>query len=250
MNLSETNLAAHLQINEDERNQAWEEKFFKLLTESNLQILAEDPQTGPDGWPYLICDIATTVATTQTQSKQAKVDSAQKILHWLSSRGIGLVINSKKLPYPEYVFTFGMIWSFRETGFFIKYQGERTKNSLNKEAMQQQASKQFVIEQNSPLKVGAPTVEYLPPYVRAIVKNFLRDQGVFDARILMISVDGENYDLCFSLESLGSPPLAEHEGILEALSWFLPPHYAIALVSESSLSEADQSSFTSRFASL
>lgn len=215
-----SNLTAHLQTTEEDRNQAWDEKFFKLLSESNLQILADDPQQGPDGWPYLICEVTGEI---RGNSENDSADSAQKILHWLSTRGIGLVVNPKKLPYPDYVFSYGMIWSFRETGYFIKYQNLSI-------------DKQFVIDQTKNIKVGPPSIEYLPLYVRSIIKDFLRDQSIFDARILMISTDGENYDLCFSLESLGSPPETEHEGILEAIAWFLPPHYTIAVVSETGLS--------------
>lgn len=210
-------LNSHLQTAEENRNQEWDEKFFKLFCETNLQILADDPQQGPDGWPYLICEI-----TDKPQTENEKIDTAQKILHWLSTRGIGLVINPKRLPYPDYVFSYGMIWSFRETGYFIKY------SDLT-------VDKQFVIDQGANIKVGPPSAEYLPAYVRSIIKDFLRDQTIFDARILMISTDGKNYDLCFSLESLGLPPESEHEGILEAISWFLPPHYTVAVVSENGL---------------
>lgn len=210
-------LTLHLQTAEDNRDQNWDENFFKLMTETNLQILADDPQQGPDGWPYLICE-----TTEAAVDAEFKIDSAQKILHWLSTRGIGLVINPKKLPYPDYIFSFGMIWSFRETGYFIKYQNLTVE-------------KQFIIEPEKNIKVGAPSAEYLPAYVRSIVRDFLRDQSIFEARILMISTDGENYDLCFSLESLGLPPDTEHEGILEALAWFLPPHYTLAVVSEKGL---------------
>ncbi|MEK6628510.1 MAG: hypothetical protein AABY53_07780 [Bdellovibrionota bacterium] len=222
-------MLTHLEINEENRNQDWDEKFFKLFSESSLQILADDPQQGPDGWPYLICDIILE-KTSDTRPQNDKIDSAQKILHWLSTRGIGLVVNPKKLPYPDYVFSYGMIWSFRETGYFIKYQNLDVDKKSDKKP-----DKKFVINQNSNLKVGPPSPEYFPQYVRSIIKDFLRDQSVFDARILMISTDGKNYDLCFSLESLGSPPEVEHEGILEAISWFLPPHYSVAVVSEKGL---------------
>lgn len=213
-----TTLSSHLQITEENRDQAWDEKFFKLFSESNLQIMTEDPQQGPDGWPYLICEI-----TDNLKSEKDKIDSAQKILHWLSTRGIGLVINPRRLPYPDYVFSYGMIWSFRETGYFIKYQSLKV-------------DKQLVVDQNNNnIKVGPPSEEYFPLYARSVMKDFLRDQTIFDARILMISTDGQNYDLCFSLESLGLPPESEHEGILEAISWFLPPHYTVAVVSEKGL---------------
>ena len=211
-------LAEHLKTKEEDRNQAWDETFFKLVSESQLSVLTEDPQQGPDGWPYLICE-------TATATPVAREDSAQKIFHWLSTRGIGLVINPRRTPYPDYVFSYGMIWSFRETGYFIKYQ-----NILN--------DKQLVIDPNTPIKAGAPSEEYLPNYVRSVLKDFFRDQTVFDPKVLMISTDsGKNYDMCFSLESLGNPPETEHEGILEAIAWFLPPHYTLAVVSEKGLPE-------------
>lgn len=212
-------LAEHLTVKEEDRNQNWDEVFFKLFSESNIKIMTEDPQQGPDGWPYLI-----TETSSEGISSEGKVDSAQKVLRWLSDKGIGLVLNPRRNPYPDYVFSYGMIWSFRETGLFIKY------NEVV-------AEKEFVLDQNSFIKTGPPSAEYLPDYVRLVLKDFFRDQGIFDARILMISTDGEHYDLCFSLESLGTPPESEHEGILEAISWFLPPHYSIAVVSEQGLAD-------------
>ena len=206
-------LSEHLLVTEDNRNQVWDENFFKMLSDSELKIMSEDPQQGPDGWPYLITE------TLTSRDQNERVDSAQKIFHWLSTRGIGLVINPRRLPYPDYVFSYGMIWSFRETGYFMKY------NTHN-------PSSDFKIEPSTVIKTGPASSEFLPPYARQIVKNFLVDQGVFSPRILMVAVDGVNYDLCFSLESFGNPPETEHQGILEALAWFLPPHYSLALVSD------------------
>jgi hypothetical protein len=56
-------------------------------------------------------------------------------------------------------------------------------------------------------------------------------------RILVMSTDRKHYDLAFSLESLGNPPTKEHQGIAEAITWFLPPHYSVVLVSEKDLPE-------------
>ena len=51
----------------------------------------------------------------------------------------------------------------------------------------------------------------------------------------MISENKTDYDLAFSLESLGNPPDKEHIGILEALSWFFPTHYSLMLISQKGL---------------
>jgi hypothetical protein len=211
-------LAEHLKTSEENRNQKWEELFFKMISESSLKIMSEDPQQGPDGWPYLMTETQFTLDIAPDE----KIDTSQKIFHWLSTRGIGLVVNPRRTPYPDFVFSYGMIWSFRETGYFIKY------NDLNR-------SSSFELNSNTPITSGAPTSEYLPDYVKEILRNFLIDQGVFGARVLMISTDKVHYDLCFSLESFGNPPEVEHAGILEAIAWFLPPHYSVALVSETGL---------------
>jgi hypothetical protein len=68
--------------------------------------------------------------------------------------------------------------------------------------------------------------------VRKILAEFFRDQGVLQAKILVIGTAENTYDLVFSSESLGSPKDSEHKGVLEAISWFLPPHYSIVLASE------------------
>jgi hypothetical protein len=34
---------------------------------------------------------------------------------------------------------------------------------------------------------------------------------------------------------LGNPPEREHEGIAEAIAWFLPNHYSVVLISEKGL---------------
>lgn len=223
-------LEKHLQIKEENRNQNWDEVFFKLISDSHLKILSEDPQEGPDGWPYimtetLVQDKNLQIKKNQTESDMGEfTDSTQKILHWLSSKGIGLAVNPQKRPYPDYVFSYGMIWSFRETGFFIKY----NEISVNKD---------FIVNDPKAIKVGPPTEAYLPNYVRDILRQFLRDQGVLAPKILLIAVDGEHYDLCFSLESFGNPPESEHADILEAIAWFLPPHYSIALVSDKGFSD-------------
>lgn len=209
-----TDLNLHLQVKEIERNHAWDEKFFKLFSDCKLKLLSVDPQQGPDGWPYLLAE------TTQDRiSNASESESAQKIIHWLATRGIGLVINPRKLPYPDYVFSYGMLWSFKETGYFIK-------------KLETRLEKQIILDAKSKVHTGTPTDEYLPKYVRTILKEFLRDQGVLNPKIIMLSQDNKNFDLCFSIESLGSPIETEHEGILEALSWFTPPHYSLALISE------------------
>jgi hypothetical protein len=199
-----------VEIPDSERSNAWENQFFQALTSGSLKLLAPDPQTGPDNWPYLLAETGDD-ATEPTAS----------LIHWLAERGVGLAINPRK-EYPDYVFSYGMIWSFKESGFFFKPVQERPTGTV-----------QF--ETSRLMHAGPPTEEFLPGYVRKILREFFRDQGILRTRILVMSTDQVNYDLAISLESLGNPPDTEHQGIAEAISWFLPPHYSLILISEEGL---------------
>lgn len=218
-----TTLNELLKASEDQRNFNWDEQFFKQFCEAEVRLLSPDPQQGPDGWPYLICE---TLNTKESESQIESIESVQKLFFWLATRGIGLVVNPRRNPYPDYVFSYGMIWNFRETGFFIRPDLAQKNMQTNE-----------VDYQSKKLHAGPPTEQFLPLYVRKVLKDFFRDQMVMKPRMLMISTDGQNYDLCFSLESLGNPPDAEHAGIAEAIAWFLPTHYSIVLVSQQGLPE-------------
>ena len=173
-------------------------------------MMSPDPQAGPDHWPYLL-----------TQTSPEATESVQKIIQWLAERGIGLVVNPMK-EYPDYVFSYGMIWSFRETGFFFK-------------PMDDVAVGQVQFSTDRLTHAGPPTEEFLPSYVRKVLRDFFRDQSILRPKILVMSMDNVSYDLAISLESLGNPPDKEHQGVAEAISWFLPPHYSLMLISENGL---------------
>ncbi|MBL7543927.1 MAG: hypothetical protein JNL11_08930 [Bdellovibrionaceae bacterium] len=199
-----------LNVSAEGRDPDWENQFFHQITKSNVNILSPDPQVGPDNWPYLLVET----------DKEAH-ESVQKILHWLHDKGIGLVVNPTE-EYPDYVFTYGMIWHFKETGLFYK-----TMDQIKPEVVE--------IKENESIYYGQPSESFLPGYVRKILLEFFRDQGLIGVKINLLSDDNKNFDLCFSLESLGNPDTKEHHGIAEAISWFLPPHYSIVLISEKGL---------------
>lgn len=198
------------EIPEAQRNESWENQFFHALTSGQIQLMSPEPQTGPDNWPYILA-----------QTSTSATESTQKLIHWLSERGIGLVVNPMK-EYPDYVFSYGMIWSFRETGFFFKPVNERDVGQV-----------QFSTDKLT--HAGPPTEQFLPGYVRKILRDFFRDQSILRPKVSVLSTDQVNFDLAISMESLGNPPEKEHQGIAEAISWFLPPHYSLLLISEQGL---------------
>ncbi len=201
------NLQELVTVPDEKRDAKWEIDFFMALTQGNVKLLHEAPQQGPDSWPYLLLE--TSVDATEP---------ANKVIQWAATKGVGVVINPMK-SYPDYVFTYGMLWNFKQTGLFYQEAQGVSVGPME-------------LAKGEGLHAGPPSLEYLPEYVRNILKEFFRDQGIMRPRVLVMSQDRKHYDLAFSLESLGNPPTKEHEGVLEALSWFLPPHYSIVLVSE------------------
>ena len=196
------------------RDTQWEDKFAKVLPYGRFNLLFEDAKPGPDGWPYLFA------AATEEGSEYGA-----QLLQWLSTRGIGLAINPEQA-MPDFVLTYGMTWNFKERGEIISsLAGARPQTS------------KLEFKDGDSVLVGQPTEAFLPLYVRKILKQFFLDQGIIAPKVaVMLNNDKTLTDLAFSLDSIGQPTSDEHAGIAEALAWFLPAHYSIALVSEKVIS--------------
>lgn len=195
------------------RDHLWEQNFLQAFVSGNVSLLEDTPKAGPDGWPYMLL-----------KTEKSSAEPTRSLIHWATENGVGLVLNPDK-QLPDFIFSFGMLWSFRERGMFIAPVDE------------EDTSNEVVFSEGEKVHAGEPSSEYLPDYARKIVRTFLKDQGLQDPKFLCISRDQKNYDLFFSLESFGNPDKSEHQGILEALSWFFPNDYALVLAPEKGLPE-------------
>lgn len=197
-----------IQQPESRRDTQWEGQFLQTFPQMKVELESDQAKAGPDGWPYFF------VKTAPDGSEPVK-----DILEWLAGRGIGLVVNAHKM-MPDYVFTYGMLWNFVETGRFLEPQIERPAGSVT-------------YSPDKPLVVGPPSEKYLPLYVREVLKEFLTAQGYLAPRVLVVSSqDYKEVDLVFSTESLNSLPTDQHKVLAEQLAWFLPLHYNLVLGSE------------------
>jgi hypothetical protein len=198
-----------IQQPEAQRDHAWEARFLDGILQSKVAIVNDEPQNGPDGWPYLL-----------VRTSAEAVEPFARVVQWLAGRGIGLVVNPHKM-VPDYVFTYGMLWNYIETGRFVIPQapGPAGEIVLGPETV-----------------MGAPSPKFLPDYVRGVLREFLKAQGFAAPRILVISTpDYKQTDLAFSLESLGGLAPKDQKVLAEALAWFLPLHYSVALTTEQKL---------------
>lgn len=200
-----------VQLPESARDDRWEKEFLDSIQNLKVRVLAEGQTTqGPDGWPYL------KVATQEGE------EPFEKIVRWLAGRGIGLVVNPHKM-VPDYVFTYGMLWNFVETGYFVS------------PWTPPQAGEVLINPESRPL-LGPPTDKFLPAYVREILRELLKGQGYNEPKILVATNrDFSEQDLVFASESVGDLNPGEQRQLAEALSWFLPLHYSLVFAPEREL---------------
>lgn len=196
---------------ESYRDDEWERAFLESFVEAKVAMAAEEPQRGPDGWPYLF-------VKTSAEAKEP----VARVLQWLSERGVGLAVNPHKM-VPDYIFPYGMIWNYRETGQFLSSTPVSGAGPVTH-------------KQDEKWIFGAPTEKFLPLYVKRVLREFFAAQNFPEPKILVAtSPDYSQTDLLFSLESLGSPGTHDHRRLAEVISWFLPLHYSIVLANEAGL---------------
>ncbi|PCI27157.1 hypothetical protein COB52_05285 [Candidatus Kaiserbacteria bacterium] len=197
-----------------ERGPEWEAALIAGLLKTRVKLIEEKATSGPDGFPYLLVETAKgDVAENMTDKLETeKLEPVLEIIDWLSQKGVGLVLNPLREPYPDLVLTYGMIWSLHRFGRI--------------ELPSENFSRDF--------QAGEPTEDVLPTAVRKMIKQFFLDNGVFSLKFMLVT-RVEGLELCFSLESLGNPPSKEHEGVAEAISWFLPTNIGVSLASEKNI---------------
>ena len=196
---------------ESQRDEVWEKEFLQGIVTTKVEVVKERPEQGPDGWPYLLLRTGTERGQLFTQ-----------VLQWAYTRGVGLALNTHKM-MPDYVFTYGMVWNFAETGRFVSDAAPASPGDV-------------VLSSGTATLIGPPTEKYLPRYVRDVLRGFLQAQGFARPRMVVISsADYKTVDLAFSLESLGEPPEARHASLAESIHWFLPMHYSLVFASEQKL---------------
>ncbi len=88
---------------------------------------------------------------------------------------------------------------------------------------------------NAPIYVAEVSEDIIPSHAMKFIKDYIESAGIEKPRGGLISRDKINYDFALSIESLGSPPKSEHEGIAKGIGWFLPNHLPVVLVYEAKL---------------
>src|SRR5437868_2644241 len=97
-----------IQRPEVQRDDQWETDFLAQFPAIKVQLEGETAKQGPDGWPYLF-----------VRTANQKGESVAEVVKWAAEKGVGVVVNAHKM-LPDYVFPYGMLWNFIETGKFMQ----------------------------------------------------------------------------------------------------------------------------------
>jgi hypothetical protein len=185
-------LAALFEVPRAERGDAWADAFFAAVPDASLA--AGDPQVigGPDGFPYFRLRLP--------DEGPFETFCVTHVLDACLENGFGIVVTAAG-PQPEWVFTYGDLWSFASTGRFVVSTGETT-----------------TLEAPRQVLVGAPSDTTLPAYARGALRRALAAQGVTDPLVFLVHAPGNDPEQAFAFRPLPDP---------QALLWYLPRHYAL-----------------------
>jgi hypothetical protein len=202
-----------------------------LSLSSKVKLTNELPVYGPDSWPYMV------VQASIKNQELTIGEPLDRLMGWLCEKGVGLAVVDSKGD-SDAVLSYGQVWSWIHRGETPCELSSELPSEIPMEEtsnIPSTSTSNFTFDVTKVTHAGEPADHYLPGYVRRVLKQYLNDQGLISVRILSIGINSSEFHLCFSAESMGSPPKSEWPGIAEALSWFFPRSYSILIVSEKSL---------------
>src|SRR5690606_1223805 len=152
----------------DARDKAWNREFLTHAAEASFACGNPQVVQGPDGFPYFQLE-----TPTANEPFQCYVIS-HMIPDLILERGIGIVVNANK-GQPDWVFNYGSLVNFAANGEFYT------------PATDLQLPQEETIQQDENVLIGQPSEAYLPRAARAILRQFIEQQGIRDAKIALMS---------------------------------------------------------------
>lgn len=176
----------------DERADTWREAFFVAVPDASLATTERQVEAGPDGFPYFVLRMP--------EPGPFETFCVTHVLDACLENGFGIVVFGSA-PDPEWVFTYGDLWSFKETGQFVVSTGETVTLKAQQEML-----------------VGAPSETVLPSYARPVLRRALAAQGAPDPTVFFVHVPAMDLGQAFAFRPLPDP---------ERLLWYLPAHLGL-----------------------
>ena len=190
------------QVKREERDAEWIAEFMAVSPTASLRTLGSGIQHGPDGFPYLFLALPESDLEFDAFSVQHSLQFCLK-----AGCGIALFSNTTEAEAPEWVFTFGSLWSYERYGNFTG----------DPEDGQSKASE---------AQVSAPSEQFLPAVARSAIKRFLKETtGIEQPRVAQVTDPNLTPSRVLMFADFHQDRFEKKEhfiGLMTALRWFLP----------------------------
>ncbi len=204
----------------EQRQDNWVNSFFQFIPTASMTC--GDPQiiTGPDKFPYFVLNLP-------TPGISFEAFSVIHLLDYVTENGLGIVVNPQTNSQPDWIFSAGDLWNFRETNIFIHDQA-RWEN-LNADEKKANLTEREVL-------LAQPSQTYLPTYIRRNIYHTLREKfGVIEPAVFLMT----DMTLSPSMNLVFNIFIEEHEpakiqDITNFLAWSLPRDYGLVGIDRTS----------------
>jgi hypothetical protein len=210
----------------EQRDDAWKERFYSAVVDASMATTPQQVLRGPDGFPYFVLNLP-------PAGEPFEAFCVSHVLDICLSNGFGIVIEPGAVP--QWVFTYGNLWSLKEFGEFEIARGARPAKEDGTSSGRDTAA--VAAGKLQPVLVGQPSSTLFPPYARKTIRNFLVESaGEESARVLLLNDVREEPQqaLVFSVfvEDFADP--RDFEKIMYRLTWFFPSHCRLATLAKDS----------------
>jgi len=203
------------EVAKEKRDENWNHEFLAHVADASFACANPQIIQGPDGFPYFQLEIP-----VPNKPFQCYVIS-HMISDFILERGVGVVINAGK-GQPDWVFSYGSLVNFASRGEFYT-----TGTSL-------QLPKEETIAESEDVLIGQPSEAFLPAATRAIMRQFIEQQGIRDVKIALMSRKYGDEVLQELVTNLTPHKTGEnlYTALQSHLQWFLPAHYSMVAMDE------------------
>lgn len=204
------------QVPKEERDQDWVRDFFEVIPNASLRGFEPQMQRGPDGFPYLMLSLPESGEEFDAFSVGDSVEYCLK-----AGCGIALFANPKKLEQPEWVFSFGSLWSYQNFKNFIGDPNDEIPSSEEEVKKNQEK-----LSEPRDIQVATPSDDYFPKFARLAVSRFLKDTiGLEKPRVALVIDPILKPSRALMFADLQPSRFEKEEHfvyLMQALRWFLP----------------------------
>src|SRR5262249_21504067 len=202
----------------EQRGLAWRERFYAAIADASMATTAEQVMLGPDGFPYFVLNLP-------PAGQAFEPFCISHILDVCLERGTGVVVQPEPAP-PQWVFTYGLLWSYKEFGRFVpKQDGDEGVGEAPESGPSAAGS-----EGSQNVLAGQPSAAFLPAYARKAIKQFLVDKARLAAPEVLLLTGPKSAparSLAFIIFVDGFEQKRDFENLMYRLTWFLPRHYGL-----------------------